>query len=114
MIKWRGLVAALAFAPAVAMAATGEFVNQSSWDIYEIYLSPSNQKTWGEDYLESDVLTKGDSLTITDVDAGTWDVMVVDEDGDKCVVEGVKFNKRDKDRWVIKDKDLLACQAASS
>ncbi len=115
MKNWRFIAAAvaLASAPALSSAATVEFVNQSSWDIYEIYLSPSSESSWGDDYLERDVLSKGDSLTITDVDPGSWDVMVVDEDGDKCVIEGVKFSRNDRDRWVIKDKDLLACQAAS-
>lgn len=115
MKTWRFIAAAaaLACAPALTSAASVEFVNQSSWDIYEIYLSPSNDTNWGDDYLEKDVLTKGESLTITNVDAGSWDVMVVDEDGDKCVIEGVKFNRSDRDRWVIKDKDLLACQSAS-
>jgi hypothetical protein len=115
MKSWRLYAAALALAglPALSSAATIEFVNQSSWEIHEIYLSPSNDRSWGEDYLEKDVLEKGDSLTITNVDPGSWDIMVVDEDGDKCVIEGVKFARKDRDRWVIKDKDLLACQANS-
>ena len=113
MWKWRGVVAALAFVPAVALAATVEFVNQSSWDIHEIYLSPTSESDWGDDYLDDDILTKGDQLTITDIEPGSWDVMVVDEDGDKCVIEAVKFKRSDRDRWVIEDKDLLGCQAAS-
>lgn len=36
---------------------------------------------------------------------------VVDEDGDQCVLEDVRIDGADK--WVITDKELLACQAAS-
>lgn len=115
MKTWRFIATAavLACTPMLASAATVEFVNQSTWEIHEIYLSPSSQSSWGDDYLEADILEKGDSLTITDVEPGKWDVMVVDEDGDKCIIEGVRFSQSDKDRWVIKDKDLLACQTAS-
>jgi len=113
MKAWRFTFAALAFIPAVGAAATVEFVNQSSWDIHEIYFSPASHRNWGQDYLGDDVLEKGDSLKLTNIEAGSWDVMVVDEDGDKCVLEDIEFDKSDRDRWVITDKDLLACQAGS-
>lgn len=113
MKNWRFALAALACLPAFASAATVEFVNRSSWDIYEIYFSPSSQTSWGRDYLDDEVLEKGDSLTLTDIESGTWDVRVVDEDGDECIIEEIRFGKSDRDRWVITDKDLLACQAAS-
>ena len=105
------LAAAVACAPTMASAANVEFINQSDWEIHEVYFSPASQGNWGEDYLGSEVLEKGDSLTLSEVEAGTWDVMIVDEDGDKCVLEDVTISR--SDRWVITDKDLLACQAAS-
>ena len=104
-------VAALACFPIVASAADVVFVNQSSWEIHEIYFSPANQKNWGEDHLDKEVLEKGDSLTLSGVTRGKWDVRVVDEDGDQCVLEEVQIDGADK--WVITDKELLACQAAS-
>lgn len=113
MKAWRFTLAALALVPALGVAATVEFVNQSSWDIHEIYFSPASHRNWGQDYLDDEVLEKGDSLKLTDIDAGTWDVMVVDEDGDKCVLEDIDFSSSDRDRWVITDNDLLTCQAAS-
>lgn len=114
-MKIRYLVAAavMAYAPVAVQAATVEFVNQSSWEIHAIHLSPSNDTSWGEDYLGRDVLEKGDSLTLSDVSAGKWDVLVIDEDGDECIIEDVKLSNSDHDRWVIKDDDLLACQAGS-
>lgn len=94
-----------------ALAAKVVFVNQSSWEIHEVYFSPASQNDWGEDHLGSEVLEKGDSLTLTGVSAGRWDVRIVDEDGDQCVLEDVKIDGADK--WVITDEDLLGCQAAS-
>jgi hypothetical protein len=102
---------ALTFASTVALAANVVFVNQSSWQIHEIYFSPASQNSWGEDHLGSEVLEKGDSLTLSGVHAGRWDVRVVDEDGDECVLEDVRIDR--SDRWAITDSDLLGCQAAS-
>lgn len=109
---WSFLVAAvIAYAPTTASAANVVFVNQSAWEIHEVYFSPASQHSWGEDHLGNDVLEKGDSLTLSDVNAGTWDVMIIDEDGDKCVIEDVSI--KSSDRWVITDNDLLSCQAGS-
>lgn len=105
------LAAVLTCVPAFASAANVVFVNSSSWEIHEIYFSAASQKNWGEDHLGNEVLENGDSLTLSNVEPGTWDVMVVDEDGDKCVLEDVSIDSSDK--WVIKDDDLLACQANS-
>lgn len=113
MKTWRFVLAALACSPMIASAATVEFVNQSSWEIHEIYFSPASNRNWGDDYLGSEVLEKGDALTLTDIEAGTWDVMLVDEDGDECVLEDIDYGRSDRDRWVITDKDLLTCQAGS-
>ena len=55
-----------------------------------------------------EILANGESLTLTGVSKGKWDVRVVDEDGDECIIEDVAINSNDK--WVIEDDDLLACQ----
>lgn len=101
-------VLALSLAPGLALANKVVFVNQSSWDITHIYFSPSKSKNWGEDHLEKDILSKGDSLTLTGVSKGKWDVRVIDEDGDECVISDVMIQSNDK--WVIEDDDLLTCQ----
>lgn len=105
------LAAAIFCAPLIAQAAQVKFINQSSWEIHEIYFAPSSQRNWGEDYLGKDVLEKGDSLTLSDINKGVWDVRVVDEDGDECIIEEVTIDGSDS--WTIRDKDLLACQANS-
>lgn len=108
----RALALALLISPLVASASEVEFVNASSWTITEIYFSHAKEKNWGEDFLGSEVLSKGDSLTLTDVEAGKWDVKVVDEDDDVCILENVAITANDK--WVINDKDLLGCQAGTA
>lgn len=105
------VAAVLMLVSTAALAARVVFVNQSSWEIHEVYFSPASQNDWGDDHLGSQVLEKGDSLTLTGVSAGRWDVRIVDEDGDQCVIEDVAIDGTDK--WVITDSDLLGCQASS-
>ena len=88
------------------------FVNRSSWAIHEMYFSPTSDSDWGDDQLGKHTIENGEEFVLTGVPCGRWDVRVVDEDGDACVIENVGLCG-DTDKWVIKDKDLLACQAAS-
>ena len=94
-----------------AFAANVEVENRSSWDIHEIYFSPSSQEDWGEDYLGREVLKHGMTLTLTGVSSGRWDIRLVDEDADVCVLEDVRITA--SETWVVTDDDLLACQAAT-
>lgn len=92
-----------------AIAAEVKVSNESSWDITEVYFAPSSQDNWGEDVLGSQILKSGMVLTLSDVSHGTWDVRLVDEDGDVCVVEDVRI--KSSDVWRVTDEDLLGCQA---
>ena len=83
--------------------------NLSHWAIHEMYFSPTEQREWGDDQLGKHTIETGGSFTLTGVPCDSYDVRVVDEDGDECVVEDVALCA-DKEKWVINDNDLLACQ----
>ena len=85
------------------------FTNRSSWDIYEIYISAVGESEWGEDQLEDGVLESGDSFLLYSIPCDDYDILLIDEDGDECVLEEVGLCG-DSEEWVIRDKDLLACQ----
>ena len=102
------VVCALA-TPASAEKAKVKIINQSNWDIHEIYFSPSDEREWGPDQLGDEILEKGDSLTLTRIDCDLWDIRVVDEDGDECVIEEIDLC-RDESYWKITDNDLLSCE----
>lgn len=110
-----GLLFAVVLAPP-AFAGKGDskviIVNKSNWAIHEMYFSPTDDDEWGEDQLGDHTIETGDQFTLTGVPCDSWDVKVVDEDGDECVVSDVALCA-DNDKWVIKDSDLLACQVAS-
>ena len=99
---------ALAF-PMYAKKATVKIINQSKWEIHQIYLSSSDDQEWGPDQLEDEVLGKGESLTLTNIECDLYDIKVVDEDGDECVIEQVDLCN-DHSYWKITDKDLLECE----
>ena len=102
------LLSALAL-PAFAKKATVKVINQSKWEIHHLFVSPAAEEEWGPDQLGEDVLAKGDSFTITNIPCNEYDIKVVDEDGDECVIEAVDLC-RDNSYWKITDKDLLECE----
>ena len=60
-----------------------------SWDIWYVYVSPSEESQWGQDRLgSSGILSPGNTITVK-VAPGTYDIMVTDEDGDTYSRYGV-------------------------
>ena len=96
-------------APAFAEKATVKVVNQSKWEIHHLFLSSSSDEEWGPDQLEDEILAKGDQLTLTNIPCDEYDIKVVDEDGDECIIEEVDLCSEDQ-YWKITDEDLLECE----
>ncbi len=108
-----GALCALAFTiPSVAAAAnaTVTVANQSDWEIHQFFLSPAETDKWGPDQLDENVIGKGESFKLTDIPCNTYDVKLVDEEGDECVVEAVDICGG-KGTWTITSKALVNCQA---
>ena len=102
------LLSALA-APAFAAKATVKVINQSKWEIHHLFLSSSSEAEWGPDQLDDELLDKGEQITLTGIPCDEYDLKVVDEDGDECVIEAVD-RCRDNSFGKIPDKDLLECE----
>jgi hypothetical protein len=114
---------ALAFALLLALAALmlplstkaevqrAEFMinNKSDWDIHHLYLSPSDKATWGPDQLGKRIIHSGESFTLKDIPCGEYDIKVVDDDGDECVIEEIVMCK-DHTHWDVNNKELLKCE----
>jgi hypothetical protein len=97
--------------PTKAQPQRAEFMinNRSDWDIYHMYLSPEQKDTWGEDQLGEHVIKAGESFTLNDIPCGEYDIKLVDEDGDACVVEGIVMCK-DHTHWDLTNKELAKCE----
>lgn len=95
-----------------AKKASVKVVNKSDWQIEQFYLSSSEEDEWGPDQLGEEVIGTGESFTLKSIPCDVYDVMLVDEDGDECVVEEVDVCGG-AESWVITNKILLGCQEAS-
>jgi hypothetical protein len=103
------LAAGIASTVASAQDANRTFTvyNESHYRIDHLYVSPSSSSRWGYDQLgEYDLPT--DYHVNVPVDPGWYDVKVVDQDGDSCVIKDVDF--RNGDSWTITNGILLACE----
>ena len=102
--------------PAQAYAApkkaTVKVVNKSDWQIDHFYLSSSEEDEWGPDQLGEEVIGSNESFSLKSIPCDTYDIMLVDEDGDECVVEEVDICGG-AETWTITNKILLGCQEAS-
>lgn len=95
------LVLAILLMPAVASAGSQDFtlVNRTGVDISELYISSAKTDNWEEDVLGQDVLEDGASVHITfspKEKAASWDLKIVDADGDEVVWEGLKLKEISK------------------
>jgi hypothetical protein len=94
-------------------AASVRIVNSSAWEIHHLYLSPSDTVNWGPDQLgDAIIASNSGDFTLTNIPADDYDIKIVDEDGDECVIEDVDIDAA-HETWSITSKDLLACQSKS-
>lgn len=107
------LLFAAAGAAGAAETSTVSLHNESSWVITELYLSAVDVQEWGPDQLGDKVIGSGEQYRLSDVPCDVYDVRLVDEDGDVCIVGGVKMCGADS-AWTIGDDDLLNCQSETS
>lgn len=86
--------------------------NRSDWSIQNLFLSPVDTDDWGPDQLGDEVIGTGDTFTLTGVPCDSYDVRLVDEDGDECIVAEVDICS--DGGWVISNDDLLECEAETA
>jgi hypothetical protein len=82
--------------------------NSSRYAIRSIYMSPTSNRYWGPDLLGSQVLVPGYVLTTHPLQAGYYDLKLVDQDGDQCVVRGVSVDPSSS--WTITNAWLVHCE----
>jgi len=93
-----GLALILALGAGAVRAGNQDFVliNKTGYDIDEVYLAPSHQKTWGDDVMEEDTLDNGQRVTIKfshkEKDC-IWDMNIVFSDGEEAIWEGFDLCK---------------------
>ena len=108
------LVLATTLLPRLATAQSSETTftvfNNSSYTINNLYVSPSGDSNWENDRLGNRYFQPNYRFDLS-IDPGYYDVKMVDEDGDTCVVNHVNFT--DGGTWTITNGVLLACEIVS-
>jgi hypothetical protein len=79
--------------------------NNTGFTAYYLYISESSTEEWEEDVLDDDVIMNGDSVAVTLPSAGTWDVMIEDEDEDTYTKYNIKVTKDTAIEITIGDLD---------
>lgn len=86
-----------------------KITNNSRYDIYQLFVSSSEEERWGPDQLGDFVLRGGGgSYTLTDIVPGEYDIRFVDEDGDKCDLRNIQIFKNTS--WALTTNWLVQCQ----
>lgn len=119
MFATKTLTLAFALAFSITACATEEeggsldssltIENDSSYTFVEINLSPVNTVAWGADLLGADVLAPGEILEASGIECGTYDIRIIDEDADECILDTVDLCLENA-VWRIDDLELAACQ----
>lgn len=91
------------------LSSTLTIDNDSSFSMIEINLSPTDRIAWGPDLLGTEVLDPGDSFIVSDLDCGVYDIRLVDEDNDECIMTDIDLCLENA-VWRLDDAELLACQ----
>jgi hypothetical protein len=84
--------------------------NDSTFTFIEINLSPTDRVSWGPDLLGAEVLTPGETFLATGIACDTYDIRVVDEDNDECILDTVNLCL-DNAVWQIDNAELASCAA---
>jgi hypothetical protein len=87
-------------------------INNSKSEIHHLFLSPALSKRWGPDQFGDNILPIGGSYTLNNIPCDSYDIRLVDEEGDECLVYDV--NLCDDVIWRITDKMLLSCEEESN
>ena len=113
-MKLTRIVAAAAFALASTSAFAEDITikNESNWQIDQFYLSSTSVTEWGPDQLGAQAIGSGGQFQLTGVPCDKYDVRIVDEDEDVCVVKAVDLCGAGG--WTITSEALVSCQQATA
>jgi hypothetical protein len=83
-------------------------VNQADFSvIHKLYLAPAKSNQWSENKLQNQTVAKNGRFIVRDVPAGVYDLKVVDDDDDSCVVPEINIDQNKE--WKLTDKVMLQC-----
>jgi hypothetical protein len=82
--------------------------NDSGYAIYKLQMSSVNDNSWERDLLGSYILYDGYSFTVSNISPGSYDIRLIDEDHDACVINDVRVNG--DLTWNLTPVELVGCE----
>ncbi|MBV8114299.1 MAG: hypothetical protein JO300_06125 [Silvibacterium sp.] len=83
-------------------------VNRSGFEIDEIHISSVGDRSWERDRLGADVLRSGHKYIFSGILPGYYDIKLIDEDNDSCILKSVFVNNNLT--WTLNPPDLVGCE----
>ena len=90
-------------------------VNDSDYEIWEVYLAEVGTRTWGRNLLGADYLAPGEELLIVDIECDYYDALLIDEDDVECELLDVDLCFDDA-TWYIRNNtcDIFAADGEAT
>ena len=85
--------------------------NKTGKEVHELYFAPAGETDWGEDQLGDEVIENDETFTLSKIAKGKYDVLFVDENGDKCDIRDVDFTS--SELFVMTKSIIKKCQKAT-
>jgi len=104
------ILASVALLTLIAPASAFDLVvvNEASFStIHKLYLAPAKSNAWGEDKLQNQTVVENGRFTVRDISAGAYDVKIIDDDDESCIVAEININKNEELR--LTDEMMLQC-----
>jgi hypothetical protein len=90
-----------------ALAAQLTVINSSDYVVHHLHVSPSQSRSWGPDQLGKAIIGRAERFTVRNIPDGTYDLKLVDEDEDECIVENVEVSGTIT--WTLTDTVIENC-----
>jgi hypothetical protein len=87
--------------PQAAISASFVLVNLSGQTIDQLYISPCSGRHWGPNQLYGVPVWSSRSFTVSNIEPGCYDVMVVLTSLNECIMSGAAFRPRSGLAWTI-------------
>lgn len=110
IILFVAVVALFSANSAFALSLTIE--NKTGKELHELYFAPAGDDDWGPDQLDKHTVPNDDTFTLTKIEKGKYDVLFVDEKGEKCDIRNVDFTS--SELFVMTKEIIKGCQAATA
>ena len=87
--------------PARASAAEFVLVNVSGVTIEQLYISPCGAQHWGPNHLSGTPVRSSRAYTVSNIDPGCYDIMVVLPPWNECIMAGASLPRGRGLAWTI-------------